>query len=131
MARYTVDALKDKYEQLLSKVSNNSENWSEFLKKSAHLYKYSFLNQLLISEERPNARMVGTFEFWTKEKNSSVKGGVSGIPVLSKDNKVVYVFDINDTYSEYRERSLKGMNRVVVDTEIDNILSNLKINFTG
>lgn len=130
MARYTVDALKDKYEQLLSKVSNNSENWSEFLKKSAHLYKYSFLNQLLISEERPNARMVGTFEFWTKEKNSSVKGGVSGIPVLSKDNKVVYVFDINDTYSEYRERSLKGMNRVVVDTEIDNILSNLKINFT-
>lgn len=130
MARYTVDALKDKYEQLLSKVSNNSENWSEFLKKSAYLYKYSFLNQLLISEERPNARMVGTFEFWTKEKNSSVKGGVSGIPVLSKDNKVVYVFDINDTYSEYRERSLKGMNRVVVDTEIDNILSNLKINFT-
>ena len=105
MARYSPQEIKNLIEQTLNKLRENAENWKEFLNRSAYFYKYTFPDQLIITEQKPTATAVATFDFWTKRFNSRINRGAVGIPLLIGENNsetISYVYDIADTDSDYK-----------------------------
>ena len=87
-------------------------NWQAFLCMAAKFPRYSFVNTVLIFQQRPNASFVQGFNAWRK-LGRWVKKGETGIqifaPRVSKDddgNKdvrgfhAVYVFDVEQTDGE-------------------------------
>ena len=85
--------------ETLKKISSNKEEWTNYLKTSSRLYKYSFDEQLLIYAQKPNATACASIEIWNTKMSSWVKRGSKGIALLDKDSdkpKLKYVFDVSD-----------------------------------
>ena len=95
MAKYN-----DIHEQAKAKalaVIADAGSWKSFLASAAYLYQYSFPNQLLIFDQRPDANAVATMAYWNDKAKLWIRPGVHGIAIMDNRgtyNGVKYVFDI-------------------------------------
>lgn len=88
----------DIWQEQLNIINKNSENWTNFLKSSAFMYKYSFDDQVLIYAQRPDATACASYDLWNDRMHRWVKKGSKGIALLDRNKHGLhYVFDINDT----------------------------------
>lgn len=88
--------------QLIEKATANKENWESFLRSAAYNYTYTYPNQLLIWSQRPRATACATMEHWNNRANRWLRRGSHGIAILdpkAKFQRVMFVFDIADTYA--------------------------------
>lgn len=93
--------------QLIEKATANKENWESFLHSAAYNYTYTYPNQLLIWSQRPGATACATMEHWNNRANRWLRRGSHGIAILdpkAKFQRVMFVFDIADTYARSEEK---------------------------
>ncbi len=64
--------------------SRQWEHWAEFLITAARLYKYSYLNQLMIYAQRPDSTACADFDIWNNRMNRYVRRGAKGIALLDE-----------------------------------------------
>lgn len=90
-------------------VTKSIEKWTGFLATAAHLYRYSFPDQLLIYAQRPQAEACASFEIWNKRMRRYVRRGSRGIALVNMQNGrpgLRYVFDVKDTGKRKDAREL-------------------------
>ena len=83
-------------------------SWSAFLQTAARLYKYPYLDQLMIYAQRPDATACAAYDLWNDRMGRYVKRGAKGIALLddSRDRPVLrYVFDVSDTGTRRKSRA--------------------------
>ena len=82
--------------------------WSAFLQTAARLYKYPFLDQLMIFAQRPDATACAAYDLWNERMGRYVKRGARGIALMddSGDRPALrYVFDVSDTGTRRESRA--------------------------
>ena len=97
-------------EKAACEVTSSRENWTSFLTTAARLYKYSYEDQLMIHEQRPDATACAEYDFWNRRMGRYVKRGAKGIALISYDGdypKLRYVFDVADTGGRRNSRPVK------------------------
>lgn len=76
-----------------------SEKYQEYLDFQSSLYNYSFNNCILIAMQKPEASMIGSFNFW-KNNNRYVNKGEKGIKIIapntSKRKVDIPTYDVNN-----------------------------------
>ena len=103
-----LDTLYELLEKSCHDIIQSEEAWLSFLRTSGYLYNFNFTNQLLIYQQRPDAKACTDFETWNNRMNRWIKKGSKGIALIYDDGrytKIRYVFDIADTRSP-RNREL-------------------------
>ena len=101
--------------------------WTDYLKTAANLYKYQFHDQLLIYSQRPDATAVASMDTWNKHMNRWVKRGSKAIALIGDNNKIRYVFDVSDTY---KSKNGKDINRwELTDEFAPSVAEKLSANF--
>ena len=103
-----LDTLYELLEKSCHDIIQSEEVWLSFLRTSSYLYNFNFTNQLLIYQQRPDAKACTDFETWNNRMNRWIKKGSKGIALIDDDGrytKIRYVFDIADTRSP-RNREL-------------------------
>ncbi len=58
--------LREIYLKTVSDITKDGDRWVHFLNTAAHLYKYSFINQVYIYAQKPDATACATYETWLK-----------------------------------------------------------------
>lgn len=99
-----LDTLYELLEKSCHDIIQSEESWLSFLKTSGYLYNFNFTNQLLIYQQRPDAKACTDFETWNNRMNRWIKKGSKGIALIDDDGrytKIRYVFDIADTRSPH------------------------------
>ena len=89
------------YQETLTRIRRDGENWSSFLKSSCRNYRLSFPEMVLVYAQRPDATAVLEMEQWNRRYGLWVKAGSKGIAVLdeqySESTRLKYYFDVSDT----------------------------------
>lgn len=89
------------FSEVMQKISNDKEEWKEFLRFSSKFYKYSFTENLLMYAQNKDVTMCATLEEWNsigrwvKPKSQSLKI----LKDAENDTYLEYVFDVKDTYA--------------------------------
>ena len=76
-------------------------DWMNYLDTAARLYRYPFMDQLLIHAQRPKATACASLELWNEKMLRWVNRGAKGIALLDETmqkTRLRYVFDIQDTH---------------------------------
>ena len=76
------------------------ESWTDYLTTASRLYKYPFVDQLMIYAQRPDATACADFDIWNNRMNRYVRRGAKGIALLDESSgfpRLHYVFDVSDT----------------------------------
>ena len=84
-----------------AQISSGARSYMDFLETAASNYKYSFREQLLIHNQKPDATACAEIGTWNK-LGRWVNKGTKGIALLVDNQekyKVRYVFDVSDTNS--------------------------------
>lgn len=84
----------------VERITRSPEDWTEFLKLSARMYKYRFIDQMMIYAQKPDATACAEYDLWNQRMHRFVKKGSKGIALFSKESTnphMRYVFDISDT----------------------------------
>lgn len=92
-----VSALADK---VTRDVTSSPYAWMGYLDTASRMYKYSFQEQLLIHEQKPESTACASFALWNSRFNRVVKRGTQGIALIDQTSqrpKLKYVFDVSDT----------------------------------
>ena len=63
------------------------KRWLSFLRTSGYLYNFNFTNQLLIYQQRPDAKACTDFETWNNRMNRWIKKGSKGIALIDDDGR--------------------------------------------
>ena len=93
---------------MLEQISGNWEEWTKFLSTASRVYKYPFLDQLMIYAQRPDATACADYETWNRQIGRSIRQGASGIASLDDASghlRLRYVFDITDTVLRENSRT--------------------------
>lgn len=99
-----LNTLYELLEKSCHDIIQSEEAWLSFLRTSGYLYNFNFTNQLLIYQQRPDAKACTDFETWNNRMNRWIKKGSKGIALIDDDGrytKIRYVFDIADTRSPH------------------------------
>ena len=99
-----LDTLYELLEKSCHDIIQSEEAWLSFLRTSGYLYNFNFTNQLLIYQQRSDAKACTDFETWNNRMNRWIKKGSKGIALIDDDGrytKIRYVFDIADTRSPH------------------------------
>ena len=83
-------------------VSSSPQDWMRFMDTASRMYRYSFLEQLLIYAQRPEATACATLETWNQKVGRWVNRGAKGIALIddtTQPERLRYVFDIADTHA--------------------------------
>ena len=94
--------------RMLEQISGNWEEWTKFLSTASRVYKYSFLDQLMIYAQRPDATACADYETWNRQMGRTIRRGASGIALLDDASghlRLRYVFDITDTVQRENSRT--------------------------
>ncbi len=89
--------------ETIGKLLKEPAQYVEFLKSASNNYSYSFLNQILIYANRPEAKAVATYEEWNKTFKRYVNKGAKSFYILdsskNKENSIGIkrVLDYSDT----------------------------------
>ncbi len=125
------------YEDALKSVSSGGTKWAEFLKTAAANYKYSFMDQLMIYAQRPDASACASFKVWTDTLKRGIHKGSKGIALLrdvGDSFKLEYVYDVSDTYrrqgQDIRLWQFRMETEDAVIEELENSFGGLKVNTT-
>ena len=76
------------------------ESWTDYLTTASRLYKYPFVDQLMIYAQRPDATACADYDVWNSRMNRYVRRGAKGIALLDESSgfpRLHYVFDVSDT----------------------------------
>lgn len=73
-------------QQTATQVTASPENWRRFLYTAAHNYHTTYLNQLLIHAQRPDATACADFDIWNNRMNRYVRRGAKGIALLDESS---------------------------------------------
>ena len=65
-------------DQTARHVTGDWQRWTGFLSTAARLYKYSYLDQLMIYAQRPDATACASYDIWNDRMNRYVKRGSKG-----------------------------------------------------
>lgn len=95
MADY--EEIRKLYAKTLSEVTANAADWTSFLKTAARISPYSFVEQVLIYAQRPQATACADYNLWRTRMRRQVKYGTKGIAVPNGRGKLKYLFDVTDT----------------------------------
>jgi hypothetical protein len=97
-----VQKTADIFHEHIADVGRGASNWASFLETAGRMYKYSFVDQILIHAQRPEATACAGIDFWNERMNRWVKRGSKGIALIDRTNphdpRLKYVFDVNDTH---------------------------------
>lgn len=66
-------------QQTATQVAASPENWRRFLYTAAHNYHTTYLNQLLIHAQRPDATACATMKYWNEQAHCKVMCGSKSI----------------------------------------------------
>lgn len=75
-------------------------DWTKFLVAAGQIYKYGFLDQIMIHTQCPGAKACAEFDLWSRRMGRHIRRGSKGIALLRyRDGRpfLRYVFDIADT----------------------------------
>ena len=106
-------------EDTASRLTYSHQEWTDFLKTSARLYKYPYHEQLMIYAQCPEATACADYELWNNKMRRYVRRGSKGIALVDTTGshpKLRYVFDIADTGS--RTNSLDYQPWAVTDENV-------------
>ena len=81
-------------------VSSSPQDWMRFMDTASRMYRYSFLEQLLIYAQRPEATACAALDTWNQKVGRWVNRGAKGIALIddtAQPERLRYVFDIADT----------------------------------
>ena len=87
-------------QQTATQVTASPENWRRFLYTAAHNYHTTYLNQLLIHAQRPDATACATMKYWNEHAHRKVMYGSKSIIILQRHQGVPTakrVFSMTDT----------------------------------
>ena len=82
-----LDTLYELLEKSCHDIIQSEESWLSFLKTSGYLYNFNFTNQLLIYQQRPDAKACTDFETWNNRMNRWIKKGSKGIALIDDDGR--------------------------------------------
>lgn len=87
------------YQNTLREITASTKAWGTFLRAAARLYKYSFIDQVLIYAQRPEATACAAYDLWQDRLRRYVVHGSRGIALLddSVRSGIRHVFDVADT----------------------------------
>ena len=95
--------------QAASDITAGWQSWTAFLRTAARLYRYSFIDQLLIHVQKPDATACAEFDTY-KKMRWYVRRGSKGIALVDVKNgqrpDLRYVFDISDTGRKHNSYDL-------------------------
>ena len=78
----------------------DDQTWTSFLVTAGRVYKYEFLEQVLIYVQRPDAIACAEYDLWKKRMGRYVRRGTEGIGLVSyagREPFLRFVFDVTDT----------------------------------
>ena len=107
MAR--LDEIRGLAEYHAAHISSSPRDWMNYLDTAARLYRYPFMDQLLIHAQRPKATACASLELWNEKMLRWVNRGAKGIALLDETmqkTRLRYVFDIQDTHKVKGGRTL-------------------------
>ena len=84
-----------------SSISSSPRDWMNYLDTAARLYRYPFMDQLLIHAQRPQATACASLELWNQNMFQWVNRGAKGIALIdetTQKTRLRYVFDVQDTH---------------------------------
>ena len=87
-------------QQTATQVTASPEKWRRFLYTAAHNYHTTYLNQLLIHAQRPDATACATMQYWNEQAHRKVMYGSKSIIILQRHQGVPTakrVFSMTDT----------------------------------
>ena len=87
-------------QQTATQVTASPESWRRFLYTAAHNYHTTYLNQLLIHAQRPDATACATMQYWNEQAHRKVMYGSKSIIILQRHQGVPTakrVFSMTDT----------------------------------
>ena len=87
-------------QQTATQVTASPESWRRFLYTAAHNYHTTYLNQLLIHAQRPDATACATMKYWNEQAHRKVMYGSKSIIILQRHQGVPTakrVFSMADT----------------------------------
>ena len=98
--------LQQTFERLQATLNSLSsyDEWTNFLKTAAWMYKYPFQDQVLIYAQRPDATACASIDIWNKSLQRWINKGAKGIALLHESggmHRLDYVFDVSDTNDRY------------------------------
>ena len=109
-------------------ITGSYDTWTAFLRTASRLHKYSFLEQLMIHVQRPDATACAGYDLWRDKMHRHVRYRAKGIAIISQVNDVPtlrYVFDISDTLPDtdaripyiwqYREEHQAVLSKAIED----------------
>ena len=82
-------------------LSRDPAAWMRFLDTAGRMYRYPFMDQLLIHAQRPDATACAELEVWNEKMNCWVNKGSKGIALLTERNgwpRLRYVFDVSNVH---------------------------------
>ena len=109
MAR--VQEIRGMAEWYATDIASSPADWMKYLDTAARLYRYPFMDQLLIHAQRPQATACASLELWNEKMMRWVNRGAKGIALLDETGtkaKIRYVFDIKDTHTCGSFRNIRG-----------------------
>ena len=96
-----LDEIRGLAEYHAAHISSSPRDWMNYLDTAARLYRYPFMDQLLIHAQRPKATACASLELWNEKMLRWVNRGAKGIALLDETmqkTRLRYVFDIQDTH---------------------------------
>ena len=96
-----LDEIRGLAEYHATRISSSPRDWMNYLDTAARLYRYPFIDQLLIHAQRPKATACASLELWNEKMLRWVNRGAKGIALLDETmqkTRLRYVFDIQDTH---------------------------------
>lgn len=93
MKLYEVKALAHETQ---SRIRQDLNAWNDFLEHASRVYRYRFMDQILIYAQRPDAVACATMNIWNSKMGCWSKKGNRGIALIDESNsrKLKYVWDV-------------------------------------
>ena len=113
------DLITELYDSSIREITENPENWMNFLRFACRNYLLPFDEQVLVYVQRPEAEKVLSMEDWSNKFGRWVKRDSKKIAVFDKEAptmRLKYYYDVSDT----REGKFKRLVRPVPLWEMEN-----------
>ncbi|SDN88150.1 hypothetical protein [Acetanaerobacterium elongatum] len=117
MAEKRQDTLMRLLNETFLRINSSEAELTQFLSFIGNVYKYPFVQQVLIYAQRPDATAVAPMNVWNDKVGRRIQRGSKAIAVLDTHyDKVINLFDLSDTYGpietmpyvwELREENIK------------------------
>ena len=95
-----LELIQAMYDRVCDEVVRSPEHWAAFLQSACRNYNCSFMDQMMIFAQRPDATAVLEIQDWNRIFKRRVQRGAHGIAVfdVGEKQRLKYYFDVSDTY---------------------------------